>query len=354
MATSVENSSTADLLPRLRRLLPSLPAGPAAVGRLILADPARAARLTIRDLAAETGTSDATVIRLARALGLAGFRDLRVAVAGAAGRLAAGPDILVTSDVARDDPPADVIAKLAAEERQAISDTAAGLDPATLAAVADAIARARRTVVAGIGASGLVARDLSAKLERIGLVAHAVTEGHQAMTTAVVLRPGDVLVGISVSGSTADVLDPMAEAAARGATTVAVTSRPRSDIARADHVLLAVAAQESTLRPAAMASRTGQLFVIDALFTLVAQRRFDEAKRAIADSYAALRPRHAGASRRPGPTTAAPPAPQEDHPVGPQEDHPVGPQEDQPVEQQEDHPMEPTEHPTAGPRGEQP
>ena len=59
-----ENSNGASgLLARVRGVVPSLPAGPARVGRAILDDPAGVSRMTLRELATATSTSDATVLR---------------------------------------------------------------------------------------------------------------------------------------------------------------------------------------------------------------------------------------------------------------------------------------------------
>lgn len=283
---------------RLRSIVPTLSRGPARVGERILADPGGVVPMTIQQLGADTGTSDASVMRLAKAVGCSGYRDLRTLLAAslaaeaATGSSTAGGGL--PADITVDDTPAAVVAKLAAEEQQALADTAAALSLTDLGAAADAAATARRIVVIGIGASGLVAQDLSAKLERIGLLSQAVTEGHAAMTLAVLLTPVDLLVVVSASGETRDVLEPLTVARDRGVRTAAITVRPCSSVTVADHVLIGAAARESGMRSAAMSSRTGQLFVVDALFTLVFQRHFDSAGAAISASHRMLAPRRRG------------------------------------------------------------
>ncbi|GMA41945.1 transcriptional regulator [Mobilicoccus caccae] len=277
----------------LRRLLPSLAGGPRRVAEHILADPAAVAGLSLSALAAATGTSESTVVRLATTAGFRGYRDLRTAIAVAAGAADSRPDPhLVTSDITQSDGVADTIAKLAAEECSAITDTAATLDHDTLERAATMVTAARSVVVIGIAASGLVALDLAAKLSRIGIVAQAVTEGHAALTAALVMRPEDLLVVVSSSGSTADMTEPLERARERGVVTLAITATPGSPVTSADATLFSVSARESTLRPAAMASRTGQMFVIDVLFTVVAQRTFTQTRTAIEESWLALAPRH--------------------------------------------------------------
>ncbi len=283
------------LLARLRSLVPTLSRGPAQVGRAVLADPQAIVPMTMRQLAAHTDTSDASVTRLAQAIGCTGYREFRALLAAstAVQTAAAGPAGTgrLPADIELDDAPAEVVAKLLAEEQQALADSAAALDIAALTASADAICAARRVVITGIGASGIVARDLSAKLERIGIISQPITEGHHALTAAAVMEPVDLLIVISASGETADMLEPLDAARAAGIPTVAITVRPRSRITAADHVLIAVAARESGMRPAAMSSRTGQLFIVDSLFALVYQRRAEQAGAAVTTSHQMLAPR---------------------------------------------------------------
>lgn len=283
---------TTSLLPVLRGLLPTLANGPRRVAEQVLDDPAAVAGLSLTALADRTGTSESTVVRLANAAGFSGFRDLRTAIAVAAGAVDNRADDLVTRDISQTDDVAATVAKLAAEECSAVSDTAATLDHDALTDAAESVIAARSVVVIGISASGLVALDLAGKLSRIGVIAQAVVEGHAALTAVTVMRPEDLLVVISSSGSTVDMIEPLERARARGVRTLAITATPRSPVTSADVTLLSVSSRESMLRPAAMASRTGQMFVIDVLFTLVAQRTYGEARRAIEESWAALAPRH--------------------------------------------------------------
>lgn len=218
----------AALRARVRSLGPSMTRSVQAVAEAVAEDPAACAALTVSDLAARTGTSEATVVRTARLLGYPGYRDLRLALAALAAQQESGAAPAVTVDIAVDDSLADVVAKLAQEEAQTLADTAAGLDVAALGSAVAALAGARRIEIYGVGASGLVAQDLAQKLQRIGLIAHAHSDPHLAVTTAVLLRPGDVAVAITHSGGTGDVIEPLRTAFERGATTLALTARAGS------------------------------------------------------------------------------------------------------------------------------
>jgi DNA-binding MurR/RpiR family transcriptional regulator len=274
-------------------ILPSLPPAERRVAEGILAAPGDIVFLSIGDLAARASTSEATVVRLCQRAGFAGYPEMRLALATQVGRSTAlgSPARLVGTDIGPDDPLTDIVAKVGAADSRAISDTIELLDIASLGRVVQAVAAARRVEIYGIGASGLVALDLEHKLRRIGLPAAASVDGHLALTSAAVVTTDDVVIGISHSGETLDVLDPVAEARARGCTTVAITNYASSSLARAADLVLTTAAQESLFRAGAMASRAAQLTVVDCIYLAVAQREYDDTITALDRTSAALRSR---------------------------------------------------------------
>ncbi|SFK61745.1 transcriptional regulator, RpiR family [Streptosporangium canum] len=275
-----------NLVATVRAVLPSLTPAAQAIARLILDDPGMVARSTITEFSAVSGTSEATIVRTARALGFAGYSQLRFALAAAVAR--EEPERLVPGDLGPDDPLTDVIAKVTRAESEALADTAAQLNPDRLGAVVEAMTAARRVDVYGVGASGLVAADMAQKLMRIGRSSHAFTDAHLALTSAALLGEGDVTVGVSCTGETPDVIAPMRVAQKAGAATVAITNNPRSSLAElAEHVLVS-AGRETAFRPGALASRISQLLIVDCIFVGIAQRTFETSDAALRATRGAL------------------------------------------------------------------
>lgn len=284
-ATAPSDSADA-LTAMVRGLMPSLTPAAARIATLIVEDPAQVARSTISELSALAGTSESTIVRTARALGFAGYPELRLALAVSASRQDPRPDL--SSGITPDDSTASVIGKLVHTETQAVRDTAAQLDPEALDAAARAVCDSRQLHIAGIWASGLVAQDLQQKLARIGRSCHAHVDSQSALASAVLLGPGDVFLAVSHSGESRDILEPLRRAAAVGATTVVLTNHPKSTAARAADLVLASAGRETTFRPGAMASRISQLVVVDCLFVCVAQRTYDSSSRALRLTHEAM------------------------------------------------------------------
>lgn len=279
-----------DLAARVRAVLPSLSPAEARIAQIIESDPAGVAALTVNRLAERAATSAATVVRAARSLGFEGYPQLRLALAAHGGSLRADNSVPLGADIGEGDPVGVVLAKLAAFESDQIRATAELVDPAALEKVVALIGTARRIDVYGIGASGLVAQDLTQKLSRIGLDCRAHTEHDAAMVSACLLGPRDLAIGVSHSGENPGTVKPLALAREAGAATAAITGAARSALAhQAEHVLV-TAGREFGFRSAAMASRTGQLLVVDSIFIGVAQS-LPGALQALQRTYDALSPR---------------------------------------------------------------
>ena len=202
------------------------------------------------------------------------------------------------SDIDPGDSLADVVEKISYADARAVEETAAQLEIDTLHSVVEAVVAAGRIDIYGVGASAFVAADFQQKLHRIGLISYAWSDVQIMLTSAAVLRPGDVAVGVSHSGSTNDTIDALAEARRQGAITVAVTNFPRAPICEAADHVLTTAARETTFRSGATASRLAQLTVIDCVFVGVAQRTYANTRNALESTYEAVHTRHARQDRR--------------------------------------------------------
>jgi DNA-binding MurR/RpiR family transcriptional regulator len=287
------------ILIRVRGAMPNLRPAEQRVAQAVLADPARVSESSITSVARQCSTSETTVLRFCRAIGLAGYPELRIALARAAqGEESGHGGQPVTGQISATDSLADVVSKITHADARAIEDTAAAMDLGVLKSAVDAVSNARRIDIYGSAASALVGEDLHHKLHRIGLVSFMWSEPHLALTSAAVLQKGDVAVGISHTGTTIDTIDVLRVARRRGATTIAITNFDGSPITEEADLLLVTAARETTFRSGAMSSRIAQLAIIDCLFAGVAQRSYDQAIQALESTFAVVRSRHSRSGKR--------------------------------------------------------
>lgn len=266
------------VLARVRSRLPEFTGALRRVAELVLADPAGAARATIVELAERSGTSPASVTRFCRALGFGGYAALRLGIAAETGRVrAAGWTVDIGREIQPSDPLTRVLGQIMAADTRAMHDTATLLDLREVERAADAVAGASRVDIFGASGSALVGAEMQFSLHRIGVAAWVWTDVHNGLASAALHSPGDVALGISHSGQTRETVEMLAEAGSHGATTVALTSFPRSPLAELADIVLVTAAQATTFRPDALSARHPQLVVLDLLYIAVAQRTHDRA-----------------------------------------------------------------------------
>jgi DNA-binding MurR/RpiR family transcriptional regulator len=264
-----------DVLALVRRSLPKLSAAEARVAEKILDDPRRVVELAITDLASLCDTSLSTVARFAQSLGYTGYRELRVAVARSL-TLAQAQQArfgLDSTTIDADDGPAEIAAKLAAQQIEAIEKTALGVDAAALDLIAERLVHARHIDLFGQAASSLAAQDLQLKLSRIGSAVSHSADPHLAITAAALRTAADAAVAFSHSGETDETVRGLEVAGRAGAFTVAITGAVDSSLAAEADAVLLTHAYESPFRMAAMSSRIAQLAIVDVLFVRVVQLR---------------------------------------------------------------------------------
>ena len=300
-AAAGSSRSSLSILIRVRGAQPSLRPAEQRVAEAVLADPAGVSERSITSLARLCRTSETTVLRFCRALGLGGYPELRIALARAAqgeeNDRAAGTTL--DSVIGQTDSLAEMVAKITYADQRSVADTGAAVDVKALEAAVAAVVRARRVDVYGVGASALVGQELHAKLHRIGVSSCVWADPHAALSSAAGLVPGDVAIGISHTGTTIDVIDSLRVARTRGATTIGITNFDRAPIVAHSDVALITAARETTFRTGAMSSRVAQLVLVDCLFTGVAMHSYDRSVSALDSARAVLRARHTDRHERP-------------------------------------------------------
>jgi arabinose-5-phosphate isomerase len=154
-------------------------------------------------------------------------------------------------------------------------------------AVEDISACRGRLCVSGMGKSGLIAQKVAATLASTGTPAYYLHAAEASHGDLGMLVEGDVVLALSYSGETAEVVRLLEFARSRGIRTIVMTGEPGSSVARAaDRVLsVAISREACPLNLAPTASTTAMLAVGDALAMVLSEKRgFGEA------DFAALHP----------------------------------------------------------------
>jgi len=172
-------------------------------------------------------------------------------------------------------------------EAEAVSGLIGRVDQNFEKAIALIEKRKGRVVVTGMGKSGLIGRKIAATFSSMGTPSfflHAVEALHGDLG---MLAEGDVLLAISSSGETEELIELIEPVKRLGIPLIALTARPESPLASASDVVLDISVKEEacSLNLAPTASTAAALAMGDTLAVVLAERRdFQE------DDFAALHP----------------------------------------------------------------
>ena len=253
-----------DIISRLRDLQPDMKPAEQRVAAVVLADVESAVRASNATLAAKANVSEPTVTRFCRTLGCDGVRDFKLRLAQS----------LVVGNVFlnfRDPQPAPENASLpfwndmVQNATEALRITERQLDQEVIKAAAVTIAAAKRVYIFGVGGgSTALALDTQYRLFRYGVSVTAYTDIYLMRMVASTLGPEDVVLAISATGRTPEVVDAVGIARQYHAQVIAIT-RPETELAAAANLAMTfdVPEFEDILTPTA--SRFAFMLALDLL-----------------------------------------------------------------------------------------
>lgn len=249
------------MLSKISEQLDSLSAAERKVAEAALAEPKWFVHAAVAEIALRAGVSQPTVIRFCRTLGYKGLPEFKLALSASISQSGLP---YVHAELNIDDDMGNVMEKVLGNTAAALLGARRSLKESELENAVSWLASARRIEFYGVGNSGIVAQDAQHKFFRFGISAVAYSDAHIQLMAAAVLAPQDVLVAVSNSGSSIEILDAAGIAKKNGARLVAIT-HPDSPLAHIADCVLATAVQEDANLYTPMVSRLLQLAVVDIL-----------------------------------------------------------------------------------------
>ncbi|MCM3569805.1 MurR/RpiR family transcriptional regulator [Neobacillus mesonae] len=260
-------------LKMIQSMIADLPASERKIAEYILNHPQSVLNRTANDIGLQAGTSGAAVIRLCKSLGLNGFQDLKVRIAGDMVK----PTEQGYRDIEPDETFFSIVNKTTSNSIQSLRDSEELINYNELKRAVDALLDAQNVHFFGIGASNITAMDAQQKLIRIHKGATAFTDAHLVATLIANADQNDVVFCISHSGETPEVIKVMSLAKEYGVKTISLTKYGQSTVSSlADINLFTSDSAEAPFRSAATASRLAQLYMIDILFLAMATVKYKE------------------------------------------------------------------------------
>ncbi|HCO49374.1 MAG TPA: MurR/RpiR family transcriptional regulator [Spirochaetaceae bacterium] len=230
------------------------------VADFILSHSSEAVHPSIEELAARIGVSVSTLLRFVKKLGYGGYQQFRIALATETLAPESRYYEIAFSD------PKDAVATAFSAARSALDMTEKLLDRRTIGEVAHIVCNVPVFYIFGIGGSGIVARDALHKLIRTGIHCLAAEDFHIQLMLASQATARDLALVISNTGANKDSLAIVEVLKKAGCRIAAITTYPRSPLARVADYLLISAAPGASIISEAFSARIAHLAIVDALY----------------------------------------------------------------------------------------
>ncbi len=223
--------------------------------------------LSITELSRKMGVSEATISRVSRALGYAGFQDMKLSMAEGVGSRSSFANIPIEID--ENDSLIQTSSNLAMLLSVCLQGTQRMLDGGQMETVVAALLAAQKIVFVGVGGAAAICQEAAHLFSKAGLDAIAYSDGYSQIIAAANLDSTGMMIGVSHTGTTDTVANALSVARENNCLTIAITSDPASAVGRAAEIALVTWNSSTPSVPLYgdfIEGRISQLFLIDLLY----------------------------------------------------------------------------------------
>lgn len=215
--------------------------------------------LTTQGLASRCKTSDATVIRFYRSLGYTTFNEFKTALV---------PELFhsgesVLKGIGEKDKPETIKETFLYNIHQQIDSSVINLDFKTLKLIATQIIKANRIIIIGMGGAAGVAYIFNDSLGGLGLFSNYLNDRSIIQNIIPTLTSTDVVIGISHSGETEEIVSSLRVAHEYGSVTIALTNFSPSPLTAHSKYTLLTSVPNNLLGSFSCQSRISQLTLLE-------------------------------------------------------------------------------------------
>ena len=229
--------------------------------------------MAISELAESCHVSEAAIVRLSKKLGYKGYQAMKISIA----QDVIEPTKQISEVLSEQDTIPNVITKVFNNNIQALKDTLLVLDKQSIEKAVDMLIKAKSIFFVGIGGSNIIAQDAQHKFMRIGFTAMAFADTTMQTIFATNLEKNDVVIAISHTGASRDILEIIEQAKLSGTKVISITDYCRCPLLKLSDIALFTSSSETAFKTEALASRIAELTIIDTLFTSCAFKQHSKA-----------------------------------------------------------------------------
>ncbi len=212
--------------------------------------------MSIGELAMQLEVADATLLRFCRKLGYRGFQDFKLSLSQELG-------------AAKDEDKESRANRVASNMIDAIMETSKHLDEQVCDEVARLIVKAGKVCVFGVGSSAIAPSMMKNRLVRAGIYVENTSDPHIQTIIASNLGENDVIILVSVSGATKDILTLAETAKKNGTPIVVITNYDKSPLAKYAQYAFLTCRKERAHEGGSLASVAAQSYIMDMLCSTV-------------------------------------------------------------------------------------
>lgn len=229
----------------------------------------------ISQIAKESNIGESTITRFARKMGFSSLQDFKVTLAQEISSNSYKRNI-INSNIENYESAIDTARKLLNSNINILSNTVEIINSEDVQRCSQLIINARRIYFIGIGYSGIIAQDSNYKFMRIGLNCTCFDSSHTMIMMASIMEEGDLIVAISHSGETEEIIKTVKLAKTNKVNIISITENKESKLKDISDINLGYISGETVLETGSISSKLAQIFMIDLIYTQVVKEEFNE------------------------------------------------------------------------------
>ncbi|CEN80162.1 MurR/RpiR family transcriptional regulator [Paraclostridium sordellii] len=230
----------------------------------------------ISQIAKESNIGEATITRFSKKMGFNGLQDFKVTLAQEISSLSKNKNI-INSNIQNNEPVVDTAKKLLISNINTLESTVDIINGQDIHKSSQLIINAKRIYFVGIGYSGIIAQDSNYKFMRIGLNCVSFDSSHTMIMMASIMEKGDLLIAISHSGETDEIIKTVKLAKENEVDVISITKKKESSLKNISDIHLEYISEETLLETGSISSKLAQIFLIDLIYTQVVKEISSEA-----------------------------------------------------------------------------
>ena len=230
--------------------------------------------LTISELSKESGVSCSTINRFAITLGYKGFKEFIRDMYHEANSLPVQENVYEINHENPLNMDIDTVIKVVCNLNiESIRNSLMMIEESKVLKAIEAIHNAPRVVVYALSGSVAPALDLKFKFQRLGINCEVYDNPHSLILSATTLKSKDVVIALSYTGETKEILDALKYVKENGAKIIGITMVGNNSLSKICDICIEHSSVDKGLRTYSTRSRVVQENIIDILYIGLCTKR---------------------------------------------------------------------------------